>query len=131
MFSCLTKHLRYALLVMLIILVIVLLSKWSGTKDSKANVEDKEDSPQVSKNLSRATNSQVASLVANALSWKQKSDMDQDPRAALMHSTYATAYLDAARTLSSDSEISRKNQINVDEVSQSLQQRQQQSIQAL
>ncbi|MCH9712644.1 MAG: hypothetical protein K0U20_08490 [Proteobacteria bacterium] len=57
--------------------------------------------------------------------------MDQDPRAALMHSTYATAYLDAARTLSSDSEISRKNQINVDEVSQSLQQRQQQSIQAL
>lgn len=110
---------------MLIIVVIVLLSKWSGTKDKCTDTQSKKD--ESSPNLKSLT----SNLIRDAMQWKQKCDMDQDPRAALMHSTYATAYLDAARTLTSDANINRDNHIDVEKLNESLQQRQQQAVQSM
>lgn len=115
MFGSLASHLRYALVVMLLILVVVLLSKWSG---SETVVVGKRGAQ--TPKLARVD---VEKLVKTAKKWSRQSEQDVNPVAALVHATYAVAYIDAARTMS-DEVID-----GVDTLNTTLQERQQAAVQ--
>jgi hypothetical protein len=85
-FSAFAAHVRYALLILLIVTLIILLSKWTGSTSKTITVVTDVDK---SKELLR--------LSTNMLT---QAEAQTDPSVALMHTAYADAYLDAAERVS-------------------------------
>ena len=96
-------HLRYALVLIVVIIILVLLSKWSAASNNPTIVK-----------LSRAVGAKndlatttptpahvaaAASLAREANSWFVKATRTNDPHTALIYSTYALGYIDAALDL--------------------------------
>ncbi len=109
-------HLRYALIIVLVVLVIILLSKWTGNSTTIYH-------PKLSKG--------VKNLVKEAGEWGNAAEHDTNALLQLMHATYAIAYLNAARTLASDKEIERLSRVQLDEMTQTLREKQQHVVQKL
>lgn len=75
--------------------------------------------------------SQVQHLISEAARWNATAQQDTNAALALMHSTYAVAYLNAARALMDDGEIMKTAGVHVPEMNMVLSGTQQTSYQAL
>ena len=95
---------------------IALLSKWSGTA-----TQGKSFSPKVAKEL--------VTLVKTAARWSAVSDQDSNPMLKLLHATYASAYINAARSLASDADLERVSKVRIDELFSQVGSQQQAAIQ--
>jgi len=123
MFGSLACHLRFALIVMLVILVIILLSKWSGSSSNSGGGGGGGGGGGKSRaSLAPLVPTDVGKLIKTAKKWSKQSGNDGNPVAALVHATYAVAYLDAARIMS-DEEVD-----GVEALSKTLEQRQQAAV---
>ena len=70
-------------------------------------------------------------LIQEAAQWSTVAQQDNNPLLALVHATYATAYLNVARRMSSDADIEGLASIHVAEFSKALNSSQQASMRAL
>lgn len=109
------EHWRYALIVVLIVLVIALLAKWMGG----------------SRRYSSEFLRQVKHLINDASRMQSMSEQDSNPAVALMHANYALAYANAIRLLLPDDEIRRVSGIHMGEFVVVLTQNQQECFQRL
>ena len=93
--------------VVLIVLFLTLLSKWTFDAD---------------KTYPRYTLRRIKSLLRDAVHWNATSMQDGNPLLALIHSTYAIAYLNTARHIVSDKDIERVTGVQPRELMFELQQ---------
>jgi hypothetical protein len=98
------------------VLAIALLSKWSGTA-----TQGKTFAPKVSKEL--------VTLVKTAARWSAVSEQDSNHMLKLLHATYASAYINAARALASDADLERVSKVRIDELYSQVSAQQQAAIQ--
>lgn len=97
------------------LLVLIVLSKWTGS-----------DSPR----HSRAVQKRIRRLFREAERLNAQCRQDSSPVMALMHSTTAVAYVDAARALSRDRDLEKITGVHPDELLYYLQEDQQACTQA-
>jgi hypothetical protein len=109
------EHWRYAMIVVLIVLVIALLAKWMGG----------------SRRYSAEFLRQIKHLLNDASRMQAMSEQDSNPSVALMHANYALAYANAVRLLLPDDEIRRISGIHMGEFVVVLTQNQQEKFQML
>ena len=109
-------HIRAALIVVAVVVVAALLSKWTASS-----------SPKYSKRFMK----QVHNLVKQSQTWHATAKQDGNPIISLLHADYALAYARIARSLAGDKDIERISGVAVDELLFYLEEDQQQAIQAL
>ena len=80
---------------------------------------------------SRQTKSMVKEAVRNSAHWSTAADQDSNPLLGVMHANFAHAYLNIARTLTSDAEVEEAAQVRLDEFSRSVAQTQRNAVQRL
>lgn len=127
--SSLACHLRYALILMICIVILVLLSKWTGTGGAPQwMVKQVYPSTPPNANVTPAHAAAAANQVRQAQQWMDKSVLTQNNQEALSTATYALGYLDAALDLVQDDfDMLQKavgDEINVEELDHSLRERQ-------
>ena len=105
---------RYGVLVLLGVLVIALLSKWSVGGGSRF-------SPKLARD--------VKSLVTEAARWSAVSENDGNAMLRVLHATYAVAYVNAARTFADDKNLERMSGVRIQELQTQVQAQQQAAIQ--
>ena len=103
MFSNVATHLKWGVIIVLFIIVIALMSKWSGS----------------SANLSTSRR-QLQMLIEDAAQYSSKSERDRNKITRLTNSSHAMAHIDAARKLFSDSEIEAATGVNLNELLSSI-----------
>lgn len=89
--ASLSCHLQYAIIIMLTGTAVALFSKWSNT-GPVAGVQRSGKRSQLTNNNKGA----AQKLIDIASTWIKKSQTDKNPVAALINTSYAVAYLDAA-----------------------------------
>ena len=104
---------RYGLLVILVVLLIAVLSRWSAKPSGKY-------SPQVAQS--------VRKMVKEAARWSTVSEQDSNAMLKLLHATYAVAYLNVARTMAGDKDIEALAKVRIDELMNKLKARHQKAI---
>ena len=106
---------KVALIVLVVVLLLALLSKWSGD----------------SHRYPRHIVNKVKSLVQESVRWSVTSTQDSNGILSLMHSTYAIAYLNVARHLVPDKDIVRMVGIQPPELLHDIQEKQNAAIQMI
>lgn len=104
----------YGVLVVLGVLVVALLSKWSGGSATRFPPKFTRD---------------VKSLVTEAARWSAVAEQDTNAMLRVLHATYAVAYLNAARTFADDKDLERISGVRVPELQAQMQTQQQDAIQ--
>jgi hypothetical protein len=104
----------YGVIVTLGVLVVALLSKWSGS-----------GTPRYAPKFAR----DVKALVKESARWSAVAEQDTNLMLRVLHSTYALAYLNAARTLQPDKDLERLSSVKVDEMHAQQQAAQQAALQ--
>lgn len=102
-------HLRYALIIVLVVLAVILLSKWTGSNSTFTT-------PRISRG--------VRKLIREAGELNTEAEQDANTMLQLMHASRANAYINAARMLASDKDIERIARVKLDELLQSVQEKQ-------
>lgn len=111
-------NLLYALAVFLISLGIIILNQRVYSADVRVS-------------YSTELSQQVSYLVGEASRWHTIAQQDTNPSVALMHSAYAVAYCNAARSLMDDAEIMRTIGVHMPELAMVTGNTQQSAFQAL
>ena len=101
----LATHVKYGLALVSVLILLTLLSKWTGSA------------------ASRGCHQKLRSLIRKAAYYSSKSETDNDTVKKVMHSSFALAYVNAARKLYSDSEIEAAADVKLSELLASVRRR--------
>lgn len=112
------QYTRYGLLVLLGVLVIALLSRWSGTPGSGSGATG-----------GRGGAAKLRTLVKEAARWSAVAEQDTNGMLRVLHTTYAVAYLNASRNFADDKELEKLSGVRVGELQAQVQAQQQAAIQ--
>lgn len=112
--ASLTCHLRYALVIVCVVVMLVLMSKWTGT------------TPSVIVKETQSCQTAAEKLVKEAREYAAASNPSGEAVSELLHASTALAYMQAAQLVKAEV-VSQKDQ----ELQKTLTQRQQVAVQAL
>ena len=108
---------RNGLIVLVIIIMIALMSKWLGDRNGKRYPDDFV--------------AKIRHLISESARWNTMAEQDTNPAISLVNATYALAYANTARMLLPDDEIMRVSGIHAAEYVMTLTDTQQRAYQAL
>lgn len=110
-----TGHMKYAYMVLGAAALIALMSK-AGSSEGSAP-------PKLA--------SHTKQLVKEAARYSTVSDQDTNLLVKLLHTTYASAYINTARNMASDRQLERLAGVNINELTHLIQDQQQQAVQLI
>ena len=113
----------YGVLVLIGVLTVALLSKWSARGGAAAGASGARFAPKFARD--------VKALLTVAARWSAAAAQDSSPMLKVLDATYAVAYVNAARSLADDKELERVSGVRVPELQSQVQAAQTAAIQAV